>query len=214
MCCWRGGFAGFRADSWRYDHVTQRQKACPPPLLSTVVVPTAFRLHPVSLRASVGVLWVLNCVWLCVVAVTGAGGAHHPYSSILFAVHLVLLLCILHDAQFRGWRCPYIVPYDDFEPWGVSGARLVRLIAAFIRVCCGTVGWICRISGRFQALRSRNAEAEGVPAATAEHCGRANRLSAASSEPAGVCGSALGPELCLVVCGGGDWCWWCSPPLL
>ena len=43
-----------------------------------------------------------------------------------------------------------------------------------------------------------------MPAATAEHCGRANRLSTASSEPAGVCGSALGPELCLVVCGGGD----------
>ena len=75
-------------------------------------------------------------------------------------------------------------------------------------------GWICRISGGFLALRSRNAEAEGVPAATAEHWDRANRLSAASSEPAGVCGSALGPELCLVVCGGGDWCWWCSPPLL
>ena len=75
-------------------------------------------------------------------------------------------------------------------------------------------GWICRISGGFLALRSRNAEAEGVPAATAEHCGRANRLSTASSEPAGVCGSALGPELCLVVCGGSDWSWWCSPPLL
>ena len=95
-----------------------------------------------------GVLWVLNCVWLCVVAVTGdGGGAHHPYSSILFAVHLVLLLCILYDAQFRGWRCPYIVPYDDFEPWGVSGARLVRLIAAFMRVCCGTVGWILQEFG-------------------------------------------------------------------
>ena len=147
MCCWRGGFAGFRADSCRYDQVTQRQKACSPPLLSTGIVPTAFWLHSVSLRASVGVLWVLNCVWLCVVAVTGAGGAHHPYSSILFAVHLVLLLCILHDAQFRGWRCPYIVPYDDFEPWGVSGARLVRLIAAFMRVCCGTVGWILQEFG-------------------------------------------------------------------
>ena len=57
MCCWRGGFAGFRADSWRYDHVTQRQKACPPPLLSTVVVPIAFRLHPVIASAD------LRCAW-------------------------------------------------------------------------------------------------------------------------------------------------------
>ena len=66
-------------------------------------------------------------------------------------------------------------------------------------------GWICRISGRFLSLQSRNAEAEGVPAATAEHWDRAKRLSVASTEPAGVCGGALGPELCLVVCGGGDW---------
>jgi hypothetical protein len=47
-------------------------------------------------------------------SLTGAIGRtvqeRYPYSSILFAVHLVLLLCILYDAQFRGWRCPYIVP--------------------------------------------------------------------------------------------------------
>ena len=37
--------------------------------------------------------------------------------------------------------------YEDFEPWVVSGARLVRLIAAFMRVCCGTVGWILQDFG-------------------------------------------------------------------
>ena len=70
-------------------------------------MPTAFRLHPVSLRAFEGVLWVLNCVWLCVVVVTGAGGAHHPYSS--RTIRTIRAPDAVHLVRCSVWRLHLLV---------------------------------------------------------------------------------------------------------
>ena len=62
---------------------------------------------------------------------------------------------------------------SQYKRRGVIATLTLTLLC---RLCVLLAGWICRISGGFLALQSRNAEAEGVPAATAEHWDRANRL--------------------------------------